>query len=200
MHRSKRFVSAAAALAAVLTAACTATGSTTPTDNYATGPWALDQVTGAPASSLLHASVDAPPAKGQAKILGLVEVAGVNIALTLRGNSCEAYILSTSLAEPMTTGPTGFGAQRPARGTPSSDEHQSYPGTVLSGTYTQASGTTSPYFDYLSLGCSEKSMSVKVEGVPSDAQAVAIGDSTRVWRQGRDLLVTVGQPEGLRPR
>ncbi|MFI9323250.1 hypothetical protein ACIGXI_26205 [Kitasatospora aureofaciens] len=178
---------------AVLTAACTDHG-TTPQQQ--SGPWLLDATAAAPVDSVVQRSIDAPPAKGTAKILGIADVSGTSVVLAVRNGTCQVALLPDGLTEPTTTAPDSFGSERPTASS-SADTHLVFPGNVLAGIYTQASAQLVP-FKFMTLGCGEKAMTVKIEGIGSSAQVKKkTGDSLRSWKNGPDVLLAVGTPEAI---
>ncbi|MFB7616494.1 hypothetical protein [Kitasatospora sp. NPDC056181] len=195
MRRSSRFVGAVVLLAsAALAAACTSSGKAPQAED---APWALDGLAATSAGLPIQGSVDAPPAKGVAKILGVAEVAGTNVVLAVRNGNCQVSLLPDRLTEPTTTAPASVGSQRPAVGSVFSDSHQEFPGNVLAGKYTQASAQISP-FKFTAVGCSEKAMVARVEGVGESVEIRnKAGDSLRSWREGQDAVLTVGAPEAV---
>ncbi|MCX4758926.1 hypothetical protein [Kitasatospora purpeofusca] len=194
MGRPLRLAGAAVLLAAAaLVTACTGDG-TTPSE--AGAPWALDGLAAAPVAPSVQASVDAPPAKGTAKILGIAEVEGTDVVLAVRNDICEVAFLAAPLTGAAATAPISVGAQRPT-GSVYSDSHQGFPGNVLTGKYTQASAQFPP-LRFVAVGCSEKAMAVRVEGAGASGEArKKAGDSLRTWRDGQDLVMTVGNPEAI---
>ncbi|MFF9646241.1 hypothetical protein [Kitasatospora aureofaciens] len=194
MRRSSRFLGAVSLVAtAVLTAACTDDG--TPPQQQS-GPWFLDATAAAPVDSVVQRSIDAPPAKGTAKILGIADVSGTSVVLSVRNGTCEVALLTDGLTEPTATAPDSVGSPRPTAS--SADTHVDFPGNILAGTYTQASAQLVP-FKFMTVGCGEKAMTVKVEGIGSSTQVEKkTGDSLRSWKNGTDVVLTVGTPEAVR--
>ncbi|WP_329926164.1 hypothetical protein [Streptomyces sp. SP17BM10] len=140
----------------------------------------------------VQGGIDAPPAKGRAKVLGVARVSGTDVVLALRNGICEAAFLPAGSVGPTTTAPASFGAQRPVGGDGDSDSHGQYPGTVLAGHYTRATSLMEP-FAFADLGCSEDGMALRLEGVgESEPVRKVTGDSLTHWRSGRDVLMTVG--------
>jgi hypothetical protein len=127
--------------------------------------------------------------------IGSAEVAGRTVVLTARGDMCGAYAMDTRATG---SGINGYSTKRPAPDAPWSDARD-YPGTVLTGRYAQVSGSGSPVFDYLTLACSERAITVKAENAPPDAPVRTAGESTRAWREGNDLIVTAGDAVPARP-
>ncbi|MFD9067919.1 hypothetical protein ACFVZ3_41140 [Kitasatospora purpeofusca] len=194
-RRPLRLAGAAVLLtAAALATACTGDGATPP---EAGAPWALDGLAAAPAASAVQASLDAPPAKGTAKILGIAEVEGTDVVLAVKNDICQVAFLTASPTGAAATAATSVGAQRPT-GSVYSDSHQGFPGNVLTGKHTQASAQFPP-FRFVAVGCSEKAMAVRVEGAGASADVRnTAGDSLRIWRDGQDLVMAVGNPEAIR--
>ncbi|MFE6747755.1 hypothetical protein ACFVGM_18015 [Kitasatospora purpeofusca] len=179
---------------AALVTACTDDGATLSEPGT---PWALDGLAAAPAAPSVQAGVDAPPARGTAKILGIAEVAGTDVVLAVRNDICQVAFLTAPPTAEAATAAAIVGAQRPT-GSVHSDSHQGFPGNVLTGKYTQASAQ-SPPLRFVDVGCSEKAMAVRVEGAGASAEALKkAGDSLRIWRDGQDIVVTVGHPEAIR--
>ncbi len=118
------------------------------------------------------------------------------MVLAVRNDICEVSFLT---ARPAGEAPTAYGSvgsQRPS-GSVHSDTHQEFPGSFLAGEYTQAS-TQIPPFTFVAVGCSEKAMAVRIEGAGASVEAGSrAGDSLRVWRDGQDMVLTVGNPEGI---
>ncbi|WP_406114938.1 hypothetical protein [Kitasatospora purpeofusca] len=195
MGRPLRLAGAAVLLtAAALATACTGDGAT---PSEAGAPWALDGLAAAPADPFVQASVDAPPAKGTAKILGIAEVEGIDVVLAVRNYICEVAFLTVPLTQAAATAAASVGAERPT-GSVYSDSHQGFPGNVLTGKHTQASAQFPP-LRFAAVGCSEKAMAVRVEGAGASAGTRnKAGDSLRIWRDGQDLVMTVGNPEAIR--
>lgn len=194
MRRPFRFGGAAVLLAAaVLATACTGDGATSPREDAS---WALEGLAAVPAGQPLQGSVDAPPAKGTAKILGIAEVEGTDVVLAVRNDICEVSFLTARPTGETPTARGSVGSQRPS-GSVHSDTHQEFPGNVLAGEYTQAS-TQIPPFTFVAVGCSEKAMAVRIEGAGASVEAGSrAGDSLRVWRDGQDMVLTVGNPEAI---
>ncbi|MFH9353815.1 hypothetical protein [Kitasatospora sp. NPDC017646] len=177
---------------AVLAAACTDDGTTS---QQQSGPWSLDATAAAPVDSVVQRSIDAPPAKGTAKILGIADVSGTGVVLAVRNGTCQVALLPDELTEP--TALSSFGSSRPTASS-FADTHVNFPGNVLAGTYTQASAQLSP-FQFMTLGCGEKALTVKIEGNGSSVQVQKkTGDSLRSWKNGTDVLLAVGTPEAIR--
>ncbi|MGW2255158.1 hypothetical protein ACWCXH_33975 [Kitasatospora sp. NPDC001660] len=194
MRRPVRFAVAVALLAAA-TAACTDDGA--PQGKGTPPAWPLDGLAAAPVDSAIQSAVDAPPAKAPTKVLGVARISATDVVLALRNNTCQALFLPDKTTGQVTTAPTSIGAQRPEAGTASSDNHDQFPGTVLAGTYTQASSPMEP-FAFVTLGCSEKGMVLKIEGAGESAQVQKkAGDSLRSWTSGRDVLVAVGAADAI---
>ncbi|MFB8236855.1 hypothetical protein ACFC58_09910 [Kitasatospora purpeofusca] len=119
------------------------------------------------------------------------------MVLTVRNDTCQVAFLTAPLTEAAATAPTSVGARRPT-GSVYSDSHQGFPGNVLTGKYTLASAQFPP-FEFVTVGCSEKAMTVRVEGAGTSAEARnKAGDSLKTWRDGQDIVVTVGRPEAIR--
>ncbi|MBD0693020.1 hypothetical protein BG452_40040 [Streptomyces sp. CBMA123] len=194
MRRSSRFLGAVSLVAtAVLAAACTDDG-TAP--QQGSGPWFLDATAAAPADAVVQRSIDAPPAKGTAKILGIADVSGTSVVLSVRNGTCQVALLPDGLTEPTSTAPDSVGSPRPSASS-FADTHGDFPGNVLAGTYTQASAQLIP-FKFMTLGCGEKAMTVKMEGIGSSAQVQKkTGDSLRSWKNGTDVVLAVGTPEAI---
>ncbi|MEK2490902.1 hypothetical protein WN990_15205 [Kitasatospora purpeofusca] len=192
-RRPLRLAGAAVLLvAAALATACTGDG-TTP--SAADAPWALDGLAAAPADPAVRASVDAPPTEGTAKILGIAEVEGTDVVLAVRNDTCQVAFLTAPLTEAAAI--ASVGAQRPT-GSVYSDTHQGFPGSVLTGKYTQATAQFPP-FAFVAVGCSERAMAVRIEGAGTSAEARnKAGDSLRTWRDGQDIVMTVGNPGAIR--
>nr|BEK64178.1 hypothetical protein KPHV_14050 [Kitasatospora purpeofusca] len=195
MGRPLRLAGAAVLLTtAALVTACTGDGATS---SEAGAPWALDGLAAAPAAPAVQASLDAPPAKGTAKILGIADVEGTDVVLSVRNDICEVAFLAAPLTGAAATASVSVGAQRPT-GSVYSDSHQGFPGNVLTGKHTQASAQFPP-FRFVAVGCSEKAMAVRVEGAGASADVRnKAGDSLRTWRDGQDLVMAVGNPEAIR--
>ncbi|MFE6869645.1 hypothetical protein ACFVFS_24215 [Kitasatospora sp. NPDC057692] len=194
MRRPLRFAGATVLLAvAVLAAACTGDGKTSPGGDAS---WALEGLAAVPAGVPLQGTVDAPPAKGTAKILGIAKVQEADVVLAVRNDTCEVSFLT---APPTETTPTlrgSVGSQRPS-GSVQSDVHQGFPGNVLAGKYTQASAQILP-FTFVAVGCSEKAMAVRIEGAGASVEdGSRAGDSLRAWRDGQDMVLTVGNPGAI---
>ncbi|MFF1796243.1 hypothetical protein ACFVXQ_18820 [Kitasatospora sp. NPDC058263] len=181
---------------AALATACTSGGTTPQAENE---PWTLDGLAAAPVDLPIQGSVDAPPAKGVAKILGVAEIAGTDVVLAVRNDTCQVSLLPDRLTEPTSTTPATVGAQRPAvTGGAFSNGHQEFPGSVLLGKYTQASGRISP-FKFTTLGCSEKAMVARIEGVGGTVEiGKKAGDSLKFWREGQGAVLAVGDSEAIR--
>ncbi|MEU4115447.1 hypothetical protein AB0F71_13235 [Kitasatospora sp. NPDC028055] len=196
MRRSSRFLGAASLVAtAVLAAACTDDG-TAPAPQQESGPWFLEATAAAPADAVVQRSIDAPPAKGTAKILGIADVSGTSVVLAVRNGTCQVAVLPDGLTDPTATAPDSVGAPRPTASS-FADTHVDFPGNVLAGTYTQASAQLSP-FKFTALGCGEKAMAVRLEGAGKSAEArKKAGDSLRLWKNGADLVLAVGTPEAV---
>lgn len=194
MRRSSRLAGAALLLIAGLAAACT-DGGTAPQGGD--GPWALNGLAPAPIGAPVQNSIDAPPSKGAAKILGVAALSGTDVVLSVRDGTCQVALLPDSLTEPTTTAPTSLGSPRPAGRTGSSDSHQKFPGNVLEGKYTLASSQMQP-FTFATVGCSEKAMTVKIEGAGESSQMKnKSGDSLRFWQEGQSVVLAVGLPEAI---
>ncbi|MFJ9461601.1 hypothetical protein ACIRST_41840 [Kitasatospora sp. NPDC101447] len=147
------------------------------------------------ASEPIQRSIDAPPSKGAAKILGIAGIADTDVILSVKDGACQAALLPASLAEPTTTAPTSVGSPRPA-GHAFSDAHKEFPGTILDGKYTVASAQLQPY-QFATVGCSEKAMAVKIEGVGESLPMKKSGDSLQLWREGQNAVIVVGLPEAI---
>ncbi|MEV7598116.1 hypothetical protein AB0O91_12140 [Kitasatospora sp. NPDC089797] len=66
------------------------------------------------------------------------------------------------------------------------------------GEYTVASMQADP-FAFAELGCSERAMAVRVEGVDDSAQLrKTTGDSLRYWKSGRYVVVAVGAADAIK--
>ncbi|MER7850776.1 hypothetical protein ABTZ03_43390 [Kitasatospora sp. NPDC096077] len=66
------------------------------------------------------------------------------------------------------------------------------------GEYTVASIQANP-FAFAELGCSERAMAVRVEGVDDSAQPrKTTGDSLRYWKSGRYVVVAVGAADAIK--
>ncbi|MFJ2862426.1 hypothetical protein [Kitasatospora sp. NPDC087314] len=196
MRRSEGLPGAAGLLAAAaLLAACTGGEAPSRREDVA---WALDGLAATSAAPAVQRSIDALPARGTAKILGIAEVSGIDVVLAIRNGTCQVSLLPDGLAEPTTAAPDSLGSQRPTVGGGFSDAHRDFPGSVLAGAYTQASAEMTP-FTFMTVGCSEKAMAVRIEGVKDSAEArKKSGDSLRSWRDGPDTLLAVGAPEAIR--
>ncbi|MEV6979180.1 hypothetical protein [Kitasatospora sp. NPDC093806] len=117
--------------------------------------------------------------------------------LAVRNDTCQVSFLAARPTDATTTAPTSVGSQRPSAGV-SSDSHQGFPGDVLTGKHTQASAQI-PLLGFVTVGCSEKAMAVRVEGAAVSAGVRnKAGDSLKSWRDGQDIVVTVGDPEAIR--
>ncbi|MFJ2191850.1 hypothetical protein ACIOJE_28595 [Kitasatospora sp. NPDC087861] len=123
----------------------------------------MDGLAATSAAPAVQRSIDALPARGTAKILGIAEVSGIDVVLAIRNGTCQVSLLPDGLAEPTSTAPDSLGSQRPTVGGGFSDAHRDFPGSVLAGTYTQASAEMTP-FTFVTVGCSEKAMAVRIEG------------------------------------
>ncbi|MFI5645474.1 hypothetical protein [Kitasatospora sp. NPDC051705] len=156
----------------------------------------LDGLAATQAGVPIQRSIDLLPSEGAAKILGVAEISGTDVVLWVRGGVCQVALLPDSLTEPTATAPTAVGAPRPAGHAGSSDAHQEFPGTVLDGKYTAASAQLQP-FRFATVGCSEKAMSVKIEGVGNSLPAKKSGDSLQLWREGQNAVLAVGLPEAI---
>ncbi|MFD9591976.1 hypothetical protein ACFWA9_04355 [Kitasatospora sp. NPDC059973] len=181
---------------AALATACTSSGTAPRAEN---APWTLDGLAATPVDLPIQGSVDAPPAKGVAKILGIAEIAGTDVVLAVRNGTCQVSLLPDQLTEPASTAPATIGSQRPAAVAGAfSDAHQEFPGSVLAGKYTQASGQISP-FKFTTVGCSEKAMVARIEGVDGTVEIrKKAGDSLKSWREGQDAVLAVGASEAIR--
>ncbi|MEW1913774.1 hypothetical protein AB0442_36005 [Kitasatospora sp. NPDC085895] len=188
-NRSKTSAGAAAVLAAAL-AACTP--ASPPPPDAPKGAWALEQLAPAPVAPEVQAAVDAPPATGHAKIIGLAGLPNARIVLAVRAGRCEALLLPTT-APADATAPTGLGAPRPTGEISLPADRKEFPAKIIDSPYSRASGIATPYFDYLSLGCSENAMGVRVEGIQTTTAASTVGDSVQTWRDGQYLYVTAGR-------
>ncbi|MFE5586915.1 hypothetical protein [Kitasatospora sp. NPDC056531] len=195
MRQSSRLLGTVSLVAtAVLAAACTDDGTAPQQES---GSWFLDATAAAPADAVIQHSIDAPPAKGTAKILGIADVSGTSVVLSVRNGTCQVALLPDGLTEPTATAPDSVGSPRPTASS-FADTHVDFPGNVLAGTYTQASAQLSP-FKFMTLGCGEKAMTVKMEGIGSSAQVhKKTGDSLRSWKNGPDVVLAVGTPEAIR--
>ncbi|MEU9045232.1 MULTISPECIES: hypothetical protein [unclassified Kitasatospora] len=150
-----------------------------------------------PVGASIQGSIDAPPFKGVAKILGVAGISGTDVVLSVRDGVCQVALLPGSLAEPTTAAQTVLGSSRPAGDTGSSDAHQQFPGTVLDGKYTVATARMEP-FTFATVGCSEKAMAVRMEGVgDSAALQKKAGDSLQLWREAQGAVIAVGLPEAI---
>ncbi|MET8704648.1 hypothetical protein ABZW10_38190 [Kitasatospora sp. NPDC004723] len=194
MRRPFRFAGATVLLAAaVLATACTGDGKTSAGGDTS---WALEGLAAVPAGLPLQGSVDAPPAKGTAKILGIAKVEEVDVVLAVRNDTCEVSFLTVPPTEATPTVRGSVGSQRPF-GSVYSDVHQGFPGNVLAGKYTQASAQI-PSFTFVAVGCSEKAMAVRIEGAGASVEdGSRAGDSLRAWRDGQDMVLTVGNPGAI---
>ncbi|MEV6212024.1 hypothetical protein [Kitasatospora sp. NPDC051914] len=189
-YRSKTSVGAAAVLAAAL-AACTP--ASPPPPDGPKGPWALEQLAPAPVTPDVQAAADAPPATGHAKIIGLADLPGARIVLALRAGRCEALLLPPATAPAGGAGAASFGAPRPIGEISPTVDRKEFPGGIIETPYSRSSGISTPYFDYLSLGCSENAMAVRLEGAPAKESATTLGDSVQTWRDGRYFYITAGR-------
>ncbi|MFD8783430.1 hypothetical protein [Kitasatospora sp. NPDC059599] len=205
MWRRARLVTATAV---VIAAAVACTGGGAPRGERTPAPWPLDGLAAAPVDAALQGGVDVLPGRGvPAKVLGVARISGTDVVLALRDDTCHAVFLpSGATGPPAAAAPApasastslSIGAQRPAVGSAASDEHGLFPGTVLAGSYTQASSPVEP-FAFAHIGCSEKGMALMIEGVDESAQVrKEAGDSLGCRRSGRDVLVTVGAADAIR--
>ncbi|MFF2078379.1 hypothetical protein ACFVXG_26935 [Kitasatospora sp. NPDC058162] len=194
MRRSSRLAGAALLLTVGLATACTGGGGTGPQGGD--GPWALNGLAATSASVPVQRTIDLLPAEGTAKILGVAEISGTDVILSVRGGVCQVTLLPDSLTEPTTTAPASVGAPRPAGHVGASDAHQDFPGTVLDGKYTVGSAQLQP-FQFATVGCSEKAMAVRIEGIGESSPAKKSGDSLLIWRQGQDAVIAVGLHEAI---
>ncbi|MEU8924586.1 hypothetical protein AB0D10_27195 [Kitasatospora sp. NPDC048545] len=201
MWRPARLVTATAV---VIAAAVACTGGGAPRGERTPAPWPLDGLAAAPVDAALQGGVDVLPVKGvPAKVLGVARISGSDVVLALRDDTCHAVFLPTGATGPAAAPASAstslsIGAQRPAAGNAASDEHGLFPGTVLAGSYTQASSPVEP-FAFAHIGCSEKGMALMIEGVDESAQVrKEAGDSLGCRRSGRDVLVTVGAADAIR--
>ncbi|MFF7993408.1 hypothetical protein ACFZDG_26880 [Kitasatospora xanthocidica] len=192
MRRSRRLASTVLLLTAGIATACTSEG-TQP--HGGDGPWTLNGLVATAAGATIQRSIDAPPSKGTAKILGIAGVADTDVILSVKDGVCQVTPLPASLTEPTGTAPTSVGAPRPA-GHASSDAHQEFPGTILDGKYTAASAQLQP-FQFATVGCSEKAMAVQIEGIGGALPMKKSGDSLQVWREGQNAVIAVGLPEAI---
>jgi hypothetical protein len=188
MRRLSFSASVAVLVTAALAAACTDGGSSPAT--HSPGPWSLARFPAIEPPAQVRAAVDAPPAREKARILGLVELAGTDAVLAVRGDFCQVFVVPDP-ATGRTDGPFELGAQRPTP-TNSSTSRNDFPGTELAGSYTQAHGIAGPYYPYLDLGCSDDAMIVRIEGVAPEVNGHATGDA-RTWRADRYTFISVGQ-------
>ncbi|MFJ3787096.1 hypothetical protein [Kitasatospora sp. NPDC090091] len=193
MRRSSRLAGTALLLTAGLATACTS-GGTKPQGRDE--PWALNGLAATSASVPIQRSIDLMPTEGAAKILGVAEISGTDVVLWVRGGACNVALLPDSLTAPTATAPTSVGSPRPT-GHGSSDAHQEFPGTILDGKYTTASARMDP-FQFATVGCSEKAMTVKIEGIGESAPVKKAGDSLQLWREGSNAVIAVGLPEAIR--
>ncbi|MFF3113560.1 hypothetical protein ACFVSN_30745 [Kitasatospora sp. NPDC057904] len=158
----------------------------------------MDATAAAPADPAVQRSIDAPPAKGKAKILGIADVAGTSVILAIRNDTCQVAFLPDGATVPTTAALASIGSQRPAAGS-SADIHVEFLGSVLVGKYTQATGQMVP-FKFTTIGCGEKSMAVKIEGAGDSASVQKkSGDSLRFWRTGSDVMLAAGALEAIHP-
>lgn len=191
MQRLKLSAGAAVMATAALAAACT---SSTPSGTPAS--WKLAELPTVQAAPTIQATIDAPPSNGHAKMVGLVDIGEVSLVLAVRGDFCEAYLVSDIPGKNLPTAPTSVGAKRPSPAE-SSDSHDAFPGSALSGRYTQGHILASPYFGYVDLGCSEEAIAVRVQGVPAQEAIRPVGATVQTRRIDGNLLISVG-PSDLR--
>ncbi|MFJ7913187.1 hypothetical protein [Kitasatospora sp. NPDC096204] len=193
MRRSSWLAGTILLLTAGLATACT-NGDTPPQGGD--GPWALDGLAATSVDGPIQRSIDAPPSKGVAKILGVAGISGTNVILSVRDGACQVALLPAVLTESTTTAPTSLGSPRPAGRTGSSDSRQEFPGTILEGKYTLASARLDP-FKFATVGCSEKAMTVRIEGVGEASMQKKSGDSLQLWKESQDAVLAVGFPEAI---
>ncbi|WP_280727835.1 hypothetical protein [Kitasatospora sp. MAA4] len=191
--RQKRLIAGAAvALTVALAASCTGSHHSASAE-----PWKLRETPAIQVPESVRTAVDAPPVNGQPKIIGLATVAGADIALVIRGNTCGADLLAHSATgESSNTARTGIGSQRPTDNGP--QPRTGFPGAIFSGAYSQAHGLASPYFDYLDVGCAGDAMVIRLEGVPATATVDLHGASVQSWRADNYLFIGVGSPADLK--
>ncbi|MFF4815505.1 hypothetical protein ACFY2K_13070 [Kitasatospora sp. NPDC001309] len=147
----------------------------------------------------VQTGVDTLPGRNPAKVLGVARISGTDVVLAVRNGICLAAFLPLAPEGPTGTASVSFGAQRPAAGTDFSDDHQQLPGSVLTGPYTLAMSPVAP-FTAATIGCSEKGIALKIEGVDGSAQVQKVaGDSLGYRKSGRDVLVTVGTSDAIQP-
>ncbi|MQS16668.1 hypothetical protein F7Q99_31895 [Streptomyces kaniharaensis] len=114
---------------AVLATACTDNGAAAQEEQ---GSWALNGMAAASADPAVQRSIDAPPAKGTAKILGIAEVPGASVVLAVRNGTCQVAFLPDGLSAPTATAPVSVGSQRPTAGSFVGTDLE-FPGSVLIG-------------------------------------------------------------------
>ncbi|GLW74500.1 hypothetical protein Kpho02_67980 [Kitasatospora phosalacinea] len=188
----KRWASAAALAAAALAAACTAQPSSHKSTQPApTGSWALQSVKPAVVDPELQSQIDALPAASGSRILGVADIAGSRLVIAVRGDTCQA--LTLSVTGHAGTGPSAISAPRPNVADAAPKAHKEFPGNLLAGPYTQVSGVAEPYFQYVTMGCSENEIAVRLEGFDPNEGVSLKGDGARSWVEGKYLYVTIGR-------
>ncbi|WP_152645029.1 hypothetical protein [Kitasatospora griseola] len=178
-------------VAALTAAACTTESSRSSGQSAPSGQWALQTLKPAPADEDIQTRIDAPPEKSKARILGVADIAEARLIIALRDDTCQVMTLPADGRSH--TAPSSVGAPRPGSKAAISEERKAFPGKVLSGPYSQASGIAAPYFPYIYLGCSESGIAVQVEGVAPDVKVALAGDSARSWRDGTNLYIAIGR-------
>ncbi|GLW59509.1 hypothetical protein Kpho01_75190 [Kitasatospora phosalacinea] len=190
-HHSKRWASAAAVVAAALAAACTA--QPPPHKNaqpYPTEPWALQLVKPATVDPELQAELDKFPPTSTSRILGVAKIAGSRLVIAVQGNTCQALTLSSATGS-NDFSPSVIGVSRPASTDSTIQGHADFPGNLLAGPYAKSGGIATPYFQYVTIGCSENEIAVQVEGADPTAKISLSGDAARSWVEGKYLYVAV---------
>ncbi|MFJ4192390.1 hypothetical protein [Kitasatospora sp. NPDC089509] len=161
-------------------------------------PGAVDGLAAAPVEASVQAGIDTVPGTAQAKVLGVARISETDVVLAVRNNICLSAFLPDARTGPTGTASISFGAQRPAVGADFSDDHQQLPGSVLTGPYTLAKSPAAP-FTTATIGCFEKGIALRIEGVDGSAQVRKIaGDSPGYLKTGRYVLLTVGTSDAIR--
>ncbi|MEV7597289.1 hypothetical protein AB0O91_07860 [Kitasatospora sp. NPDC089797] len=194
MRRSVRLTITVAVLAA---AASACTGDGEPRKDGTPPPWPLNGLAAAPVEAAVQNGIDIVPGTAPAKVLGVARISDTDVVLAVRDNICLTAFLPVTPAGPTGPAPISFGAQRPALGTGFSDDHEQFPGSALTGPYTVATSPAAP-FATATVGCSEKGIALRIEGVDGATQVRKVaGDSLGFRKSGRDVVVTVGTADAI---
>ncbi|BAJ26664.1 hypothetical protein KSE_08250 [Kitasatospora setae KM-6054] len=166
------------------------------------GPWALRALPALEDDPGQREYVGTGFAPVHGRTLGGADIAGTKLVIMVGDDTCTVTVDprpgASSPAGPSgeVPGSFGYGAARPHstdRGPTNPAYARPFPGDTLVGPYTVGAGNARPDFDYITVGCGEDGLAVKVEGVPADAGVRLAPGGLRSRREGTDLYLTVGR-------